>query len=97
MPPPPNPFGIVYLLTNPSIPGLVKIDMTTRENIAHHICQMYELQKERICKKLSQVQNEGLTRHSVRRSIELVEMNVTLGRKMHVFTRSIPLGMHTNN
>ena len=41
MPPPTNNFDIVYLLTNPSIPGLVKIGMTTRDNVEARMKELY--------------------------------------------------------
>jgi len=36
-----NNYGIVYLLTNPSMPGLVKIGMTTRESIDQRMKELY--------------------------------------------------------
>ena len=35
-----NNYGIVYLLTNPAMPGLVKIDMTTRECIEERMKEL---------------------------------------------------------
>lgn len=34
-------YGIVYLLTNPAMPGLVKIGMTTRESIDQRMKELY--------------------------------------------------------
>ena len=36
-----HPFGIVYLLTHPSIPCFVKIGMTTRDNVEARIKEVY--------------------------------------------------------
>ena len=36
-----NPFGIVYLFPNPAIPCLVKIGMTTRDNVEAHMKELY--------------------------------------------------------
>jgi len=34
-------YGIVYLLTNPAMPGLVKIGMTTREDVKQRMKELY--------------------------------------------------------
>ena len=36
-----NTYGIVYLLTNPAMPGLVKIGMTTRECVEERMRELY--------------------------------------------------------
>jgi len=41
MPPHTNTFDIVYLLTHPSIPCLVKICMTTRDNVEPRMKELY--------------------------------------------------------
>lgn len=36
-----NSHGIVYVLTNPAMPGLVKIGMTTRSDIDARMKELY--------------------------------------------------------
>ena len=48
-------YGIVYLLTNPVMPGLVKIGMTTQEG--YYIINDDNYPIERICLKIIKTRN----------------------------------------
>jgi hypothetical protein len=41
MPPKSTNYGIVYVLTNPAMPGLVKIGMTNRESLDARLKEIF--------------------------------------------------------
>ena len=72
-------YGIVYLLTNPVMPGLVKIGMTTQEDIDKRMKELYTTGvpvKKNDCLKIEKALHKAFDPQRINQNREFFRINV---------------------
>ena len=100
-----NEYGIVYLLTNPVMPGLVKIGMTAQEDIEKRMRELYttgvpvpfECQfackvKKGDCGKIEKALHTAFAPQRVNANREFFRIQVEQAKAITAVAKSLPAG-----
>lgn len=99
-------YGIVYLLTNPVMPGLVKIGMTTREDMDSRMRELYSTGvpipfecpfacrvKKSDCAKIEKALHTVFSPHRVNANREFFRIQVEQALGIHVHIASLRISV----